>query len=68
MSAPRLEELVVAYNKVTVEARQVMALHHRLVMLLGAIAADGDRLQAAIAEAQRLEREICEAAKESTAS
>lgn len=51
-------ELMIAYHKVASQARHVMALHRRMVVLLGAAAADGDKLTKALEEAQRLEEAI----------
>jgi hypothetical protein len=65
MSTAKLEELMVAYNKVLSEARHVMALHRRMMFLMHAAANDGDKLQRAIDKAQQLEHEVCEQGKDS---
>jgi hypothetical protein len=48
-------EILAAYRKVISEARHIMALHQRIVILLNAANRDADGLKAAIDHAQKLD-------------
>jgi hypothetical protein len=57
LTEDELQKLVEAYHTVTVEARQLMALHRRMAFLLGAAKQDMHKLEAAMHLVQELEQE-----------
>ena len=51
-------ELVEAYHEVVIEVRQILALHRRMMFLMGAAKQDMHKLEGALQRAQDLEQEI----------